>query len=265
MNVVSGPQLEIDLQAYLTACRRSRTERETDGLMNRLVALADPELRLHRFGEHLTARPADEAAWVVAYVHEQVACGDDTAQCVALGLLGTGRLARVLPTERLERVAAHLRARGHASAAMFRDDSVLGAPSQGEEVGPRPTEPVGYRISLARRALCSVLERLLLDPDPRVVRVVLGNPRLTEADVVKLAASRRANAEVLEVVAQDDRWVVRYPVKVALANNPGTPTRVVLGLLPYLMQQDLHEVSESATRPEVRDHAASLMARRLAL
>jgi hypothetical protein len=103
---------------------------------------------------------------------------------------------------------------------------------------------------------------LLLDPDPRVVRVLLGNPRLAEADVLKLASSRRANSEVLETVAQDDRWVVRYRVKVALANNPGTPTRVVLGLLPYLMRQDLRDVSVSATRPEVRDHAAALMAQR---
>jgi hypothetical protein len=260
MNAATGPRLEVTLRAYLTACRRFRTERDAEGLLTLLVALADPELRLHRFGEHLAARSTDEAAWVLAYVHEKVARGDGRAQRAAVGLLDKGRLARVFPTEQLCAVAERLRERGHAGAALFGHDPARATTD--DEVVPRPTEPVGYRISLARRALTGALERLLLDPDPRVVRVLLGNPRLTEADVVKLASSRRANAEVLDTVAQDDRWIVRYRVKVALANNPGTPTRVVLSLLPYLMRQDLREVSGSATRPEVRDHAASLMALR---
>lgn len=262
MNAAIGPRLEGVLRAYLTACRRFRAERDADGLVNLLVALVDPELRLHRFGEHLAERSPDEAAWVVAYMHDRVAVGDGHAQRVALGLLDKGRLARVVPTERLEVVADFLRERGHASAALFGRDPVRAAHE--DEVAARPKEPVGYRISLARRALSGALERLLLDPDPRVVRVLLGNPRLTEADVVKLASSRRANAEALEAVAQDDRWVARYRVKVALANNPGTPTRVVLGLLPYLMRQDLRDVSAGATRPEVREHAASLVAHRTA-
>jgi hypothetical protein len=193
-------------------------------------------------------------------MHERVARGDGRAQRVAVGLLDKGRLARVFPTDQLEVVAALLRERGHASAALFgRDPSRA---TDNDEVAQRPKEPVGYRISLARRAMSGALERLLLDPDPRVVRVLLGNPRLAEADVLKLASSRRANSEVLETVAQDDRWVVRYRVKVALVNNPGTPTRVVLGLLPYLMRQDLRDVSVSATRAEVRDHAAAIMAQR---
>jgi hypothetical protein len=130
---------------------------------------------------------------------------------------------------------------------------------------PRPKEPVGYRISLARRALAGVLERLLFDPDARVVRILLGNSRLTEAEVLKLAASRRASPEALVAVAQDDRWIACYPVKVALANNPATPTRVVLGLLPYLMRQDLRDVSAGASRSAVRNQATSLLKRRSGL
>jgi hypothetical protein len=121
---------------------------------------------------------------------------------------------------------------------------------------------VGFRISLARQPSPSVLDRLLFDSDVRVVRTILGNPRLTEAEVVKLAASRRATPEVLEVIAQDDRWLARYPVKVALANNPRTPLRVVLGLLPYLLHQDLRAVAGGSSRAEVRERAASLLSRR---
>jgi len=62
---------------------------------------------------------------------------------------------------------------------------------------------------------------------------LLGNPRVTEAEVVTLAASRRAGPQALESVAQDDRWIARYSVKLSLANNPATPVCIALGLLPY--------------------------------
>jgi len=90
---------------------------------------------------------------------------------------------------------------------------------------------------------------------------LLGNPRVTEAEVVKLAASRRAGPQALESVAQDDRWIARYPVKLALANNPATPVRIALGLLPYLMRQDLLALSISDPRGEIRSQATTLLQR----
>ena len=261
MDTAIGPRLETALKVYLAACRRLRTERDVDGLLDLLVGVVDPELRLYRFGEHLRSRSVDEAAWSLAYLQERVARGDGRAHRVGLGLLDKGRLGRVVPAEQLHAAAAILRQRGHASAGLFRDES--GRDNSGDEgILARPKEPVGYRISLARRALAGVIERLLFDPDARVVQVLLGNPRLTEAEVLKLAASRRAGPEALEAIAQSDRWIARYPVKVALANNPATPTRVVLGLLPYLLRQDLRELSAGSSRGEVREQAASLLARR---
>jgi hypothetical protein len=261
MDTAIGLRLETALKVYLTACRRLRTERDLDGLLNLLVNVVDPELRLYRFGEHLRSRSADEAAWSLASLQERVVRGDARAHRVGFGLLDEGRLGRVVPAERLQAAAAILRRRGHAGAGLFRDET--GRKDAGDaDVLPRPKEPVGYRISLARRALAGVIERLLFDPDARVVRVLLGNPRLTEAEVLKLAASRRAHPEALEAIAQDDRWIVRYPVKVALANNPAAPMRIVLGLLPYLVRQDLRDLSAGASRPEVRARAASLLARR---
>lgn len=261
MSTAIGPPLERALEACLAACRRLRTEREADALLSLLAAVLDPEIRLHRFGEYLRRRSAGETAWTLAYVRERLVCGDSRAQRVGLVLLDRDRLARVLPAGQLRAAAECLRRRGHVGAALL-DDGPLCGDATGDDALPRPKEPVGYRISLARRALAGVLERLLFDPDSRVVRTLLGNPRLTEAEVVKLAASRRASAEALEALVQDDRWIARYAVKIALANNPATPTRVVLALLPHLMSQDLREVAVGAARADVREHAASLLARR---
>ncbi|HYL79792.1 MAG TPA: hypothetical protein VEU07_03210, partial [Candidatus Acidoferrum sp.] len=102
----------------------------------------------------------------------------------------------------------------------------------------------------------------LFDPDPRVVQAVLANPRLLEAEVVKLAASRRASPEVLEAIAESDGWIARYPIKLALANNPATPSRLILRLLPHLMEQDLRELASGASYGTVRKQAAALLRHR---
>ena len=256
-----GPCLETALRVYLSACRRLRTERAAEQLLDLLVGVTDPEIRLRRFGEHLRARPVDETAWTFAYLQERVAARDDRAQRVGVGWLDTSRLDRVLPPEHVRAAVALLRKRGHTSADLFGDEPSH-AGSAGDDVLPRPKEAVGYRMAMARRAVAGVLERLLFDPDARVVRILLGNPRLTEAEVVRLAASRRAAPDALEAIAQDHGWIARYPVKVALANNPVTPTRIVLGLLPYLLRQDLRALSVSTARDAVREQVRTLLARR---
>jgi hypothetical protein len=255
------PRLGKLFHTYLRACRRLRIERETDGLLGRLGAIEDPEIRLYRFGERLRNLPAEEAAWTLARVQERVADGDWRARRIGFGLLDKSRLERVLSPEGLQAVAEALQARGHPGALLFGRTPRTGGAGDDGILAP-PKEPVGYRISLARRAMAGMLERLLFDPDPRVVRALLGNPRVTEADVVKLAASRRAGPQALEAIAQDDRWIVRYAIKVALANNPTAPIRIVIGLLPYLMHQDLRTLSASSSREDVRIQAAALLARR---
>ncbi len=247
------------LRVHLNAWRYSRSERETGGIVRLLTKVEDPVLRLHRFGEHLSARTAEEAAWSISTLYDLVTDGHAQAKGISWGLLNRGNLARVLPVGHLEAIADALRRRQHPAAELFGADG--GGRRDGDGYKP-PAEPVGYRISLARRALQGTIERLLYDTDPRVLRTLLGNPRLTEADVVNLAASKRASPETLELISQDERWVTRYPVKVALANNPSTPPRVVVSLLPYLLYRDLRLVAARDTRTEVRRQAMGLLSSR---
>lgn len=246
------------LTRHLTAWRRYRGGQDADALLRLLEAIADPQLRLHRFAEHLADRTAEAASATIARFHDLSVAGDRRALRVCLGLLDRNRLARVLAAETLDAVAAAAQASGHPSAGLFVEDGRR-SDAEEDEVVPRPKEPVGYRISQARRPVAALVERLLFDPDPRVVQTALGNPRLTEAEVLKLAASRRSVPEALEAIAQDDRWIVRYPVKVALAANPATPARVILALLPHLMRQDLKDLALRASREDVRARAAALL------
>jgi hypothetical protein len=122
----------------------------------------------------------------------------------------------------------------------------------------RRTLTLGQRKSLARGSRREVLSRLLADPDASVIAILLSNPRLTERDVVAVAARRPVRADVIRAVFAS-RWVERYAVKQSIIHNPHAPLDVALRLLTGLAHADLRRV---ATDPNVGE-ALRQQARRL--
>ncbi len=83
---------------------------------------------------------------------------------------------------------------------------------------------LGERKAKARLRDRNALDRLLYDPDASVVRILLGNPRLTEEHVLRLASRRPNRVAALAEIARDPKWLSRGAVQRALALNPYTPT-----------------------------------------
>ena len=67
--------------------------------------------------------------------------------------------------------------------------------------GPNTGPTLGERKFLARRPDRQSFERLLADPHPQVLRQLLGNPHLTEMDIVRLLTLRPARASTVLAVA----------------------------------------------------------------
>lgn len=112
------------------------------------------------------------------------------------------------------------------------------------DYGSGRTLTLGERKSLARRPNRQILERVLADPHPQVIRNVLRNPKITELDVIRMVTKRPNHAKVLREIFQNSKWIARYRIKLALARNPYTPAAIALKLLPQLMKQDLEEILE---------------------
>ncbi|MET0389595.1 MAG: hypothetical protein ABW321_26715 [Polyangiales bacterium] len=108
---------------------------------------------------------------------------------------------------------------------------------------------LGERKSMARRNNREWIARVIRDPHPHVMRILLLNPLLTETDVVRLCARRPVASEVLREVFASARWIVRYPVKVTLALNPYTPLDVALQLVPLLRAQDIKRLLDATDLP----------------
>ena len=120
----------------------------------------------------------------------------------------------------------------------------------------------GEKRSLAKGIKKDTLDRLVYDPDPHVINNLLNNPRITERDVLKIASKRPTAGEVLLEVFNNKKWIERYSIKRALVKNPYTPTRVSLGLVNFMLAQDLKEISKDGTIHEVIRKAADDLLKR---
>jgi len=225
---------------------RRDAERVAADLCRRLSPIEDPEQRARALGRLLAE---DEPATIAAVLGEIIEAADRRAPGADLlvkAMITPG--LRIAWDDRLAlQVMAHARREGRYDlAGMFLDlppmDERLEAPPP-----PLPRAmakvPLGVRRALARRNDIGLIERLLGDPDPAVVANLLNNPRITELEVVRMAARSPVREEVLAAIARHPRWGIQYRVRLTLALNPGTPTGITLGLLHLLLDQDLEAIA----------------------
>ncbi|MGF1467500.1 MAG: hypothetical protein ACFCGT_15350 [Sandaracinaceae bacterium] len=141
----------------------------------------------------------------------------------------------------------------YGTAALLSPRPPLQQPDDPPEVpdfGTGRVPSLGERKSLARRRDRDLLARVLSDPHPAVIRILLSNPALTEPDVVRLCARRPIGAAVLREVFRSPRWVTRYAVRRAIVKNPFTPQDIALQLCAHLTATDAVLVARS---PELGD------------
>lgn len=118
---------------------------------------------------------------------------------------------------------------------------------------------LGERRTLARRPDRGLIDRLLTDPDPGVIANLLHNPRITEADVVRVASRRPNTAAVLDAVFRA-RWSTRPEVQIALVLNPYSPVDLACGLVPLLDRRTIKRVRREANlHPAVRTTAGVVL------
>src|SRR6185369_16178692 len=122
---------------------------------------------------------------------------------------------------------------------------------------------VGERRSLARAPTRRAFDKLLSDPHPLVIRQLLDNPRLTEDDVVRIAARRPVRPEAVTAIARAERWLKRPRVRLSILLNPGSPPSVAMPLLAACTRSELVEILHGADTSKVlRGTARELLARR---
>jgi hypothetical protein len=113
-----------------------------------------------------------------------------------------------------------------------------------------PQLPLGQRITLARRGPARVAGALVATGHPQVLELALENPRLTEAQILKVLWRDKLPQVVVLTVANHRKWSQHYNVRLALVRNSSTPLSIVLGYLPQLTVVDLRELAAPGIVPE---------------
>jgi hypothetical protein len=113
-----------------------------------------------------------------------------------------------------------------------------------------PQLPLGQKVTLARRGPSRVAGALLAEGHAQVLGVVLDNPYLTEAQVLKVLSREKLSPEVVRAVAQHSKWSHVYNIRVALVRHPGSTLSSVLAYLPELTVSDLRELAAPGIVPE---------------
>ncbi len=218
---------------------------QVNQLAQRLQTVLDPAMRVAYVRKQLSGMTAGDIAEMVivttAFAEARQPAHADLLLTLSLALADDeslplrNRVASELDQRDQTTLACSLRQADDTSDDAFRvPDFGLGRPLT-----------LGERKSLARRGDRDLIARVLRDPDPSVIRILLGNPALTENDVVRLCAARPLPPLVQREVFRSPRWVTRYRVKLTLVLNPYTPLDVALQLVLHLSRQDQHRIAHS--------------------
>jgi hypothetical protein len=233
-----------------------------------LLSLPDAGLRVGWLTEQLGRWPADFGARVLNGVLEQSEAADPDAREVLL------TFAMVVIRESDRPLVRSLRQEARSQRLFSLDRLVRRARQPAAQAPPHDEQPVpdygagreltlGERRSLARRPTRTSFEKLLADPHPMVIRMLLANPKMVEEDAVQLACRRPARVEVIREIARTHRWLSRARVRMAILHNPGSPPEVAVPLLGLCTRGQLREVAEStAAQNAVRAIARELLERR---
>ena len=113
-----------------------------------------------------------------------------------------------------------------------------------------PQLPLGQKITLARRGPARLSGALLVDGHAQIVPIVLDNPYLTEAQILKALSREKIPPIVVQALTRHRKWSCEYNIRLALVRNPASPLSAVLAYLPELTVSDLRELASPGIVPE---------------
>lgn len=229
-----------------------------------LRSLPEVALRTAFLQDYLGAGEDPQTARVFDELCAAGARAESTAREPVLALVSL--LARLADDPILDRLAEHAVALQLRSLSRLLRKPPESAPDSEHQrlpdYGAGRELALGERRALARRPSRRHIDKLLRDPHPWVIAQLLDNPRLTEDDVVRLAALRPGSAQALRALAKT-HWLCRPRVRKALIHNPGTPAGIAIPLLGACTRPELTEVRNSAEcSAALREIAVELLAMR---
>jgi len=104
---------------------------------------------------------------------------------------------------------------------------------------------VGKRIKLAYMGNQEARKVLVRDPNKVIAAAVVKSGRLTPGEITSFAGNKNLHDEVVRIIAENKEFVRKYPVQVALVNNPKCPSPIAMKLMQTLQKRDLQQLANN--------------------
>ena len=199
------------------------------------MLFADEEAQIERlYDEHLNQQGH---SFEGMHAIERILWADDTPQAVTDGeVMQSGYEVPRLPNNA-------------ASAAAF--DALLD-----------DLVNIAQKMRLAMMGSRTERAILITDTNKLVARSVIRSPAVSDGEALLYAKNRALMDEIIMYIAKNRKWIRHYRMKVALVNNPKTPTAIALRFLNYLRLNDLRAVARSKSAPPVVTKAAKALVKK---
>jgi len=112
------------------------------------------------------------------------------------------------------------------------------------------------KICLALKGNREARTILIRDSNKLVCTAVIRSPRISEREVAVAAQMRSIHEEVIRIICGNREWMRKYPIKLALVNNPKTPLARSMAMIKGIHNRDLKAISRSTSVPSALRGAA---------
>jgi hypothetical protein len=117
-----------------------------------------------------------------------------------------------------------------------------------------PHVTLGQKIALARQSSARILAALIIEGNIQIVEPAVENPRLTEAQVLKLLARDKLPLAIVPAFCRSSRWTSVPNVALALLRYPHTPPEAATKILPHVPSADLRALVQTKTVSQILRH-----------
>ena len=245
-------------------------ELDVEALVSRLARISDLNQRSNAIAIRIKDLENEIILETIKSVQEKTLLGNPEYRRVYSGLIVAGTLNRTLGKERMSELVALAQDKQYYEVVAIlmdlpsdTDDEVMHQPYLDADLKEMS---LGMRKYLARQPDLELVERIARDQDHRVLHNLLYNPRLTEKDVVRIAATRPNSPKILEEIYNHPKWIERYAIKKSIVMNPVCPVSLALKLLAFMKAQDLKEIAKNQKLSLVlRNEVGRIMVKKMGL
>ncbi|MBI4962303.1 MAG: hypothetical protein HY913_03425 [Desulfomonile tiedjei] len=236
---------------------------EVKRLVGTLSRVTDVRQRAYALAFRLKGEDSSTIVDILRLIRERALVGHEDFMGLYNSLVVPDVFAEVLGKAKVSELVDAAQTKGLYDLVAFfldmPDENPHVRPFQPFLDGTLKETPLGMRKALARKLDFKLIRRIARDQDHRVIKILLDNPRLTERDVVQIAATRPTSPQVLEEISKHPRWRTRYAVKKVVVFNPHSPLSLSLRLLAFMTLQDLEEIVNSPHLNPVMQGQAELI------